>query len=54
MATIPNPDDVDWNARKAWDRFVLDYVNAVDDDPGDARARYLELMKRIEDRQERP
>lgn len=34
----------------AWDGFVSDYLNGVDDDPGDARARYREDMARIERR----
>jgi hypothetical protein len=32
----------------AWDRYVNDYVNAVDDDPADARARYRAEMADIE------
>lgn len=36
--------------QSAWDKFVLDYVSAVDPDPGEARARYRAEMAEIEAR----
>lgn len=48
---IPNPDTIDWTRKAkddAWSDFVTDYVGCVDDDPGDARARYLAAVAAID------
>lgn len=33
--------------QEAWDRFVKEYTSCVDDDPGDARKRYLRLINEL-------
>lgn len=42
---IPNPDHL---KQAAWDLFVTEYTSGIDKDPGDARARYLATVDRID------
>jgi hypothetical protein len=32
----------------AWDLYVIEYTSGVDKDPGAARARYLETLRRLD------
>lgn len=42
---IPNPDHL---KQAAWDLFVTEYTSGIDNDPGDARARYYATVRRID------